>query len=293
MSNGIVEIEDMHISQKLFKNEELNEITQEIYEVYTNLRDHATVSSQNIAKLLSRVRSGKLYVDDGFDSVSDYAYQTFGMAKSTAYSMADAGDMYNNTEIPANIRELPPSKLVKLKSVSPATMQEDIKAGKLKPEMTQKELGEYAKVPKEIKTSNSPSSYRSSYIWGDEKKFADGTGDRKYWDDFFSNMVSIHKIGETEFKLDVSITKLQPISKPSKRGKNTKIERVLYYSERYAVLVELYPHYNNDISESEIEKRLAEARENFDVESAIQKVFEDSENVVDAESKVKDTKVKK
>lgn len=275
MSNSIITMSEMHVSQKLFKNEELNEITQEIVEVYNSLKDHAQASSNTIAQLLSEVRAKKLYVDDGFDSVADYAYQTFGMAKSTAYSMADAGDMYKNPAIPATIRELPPSKLVKLKSVSPGEMEEDIKTGKLNPAMTQKELGEYAKQPK-VTTAKKPLSYRASYIWGDDKKFADGLGDRAFWDGYFENKVGTHMVGVTEFKLEVGTQKLSPITKTSKTGKKTKIERALYYSERYAVLVEYYPVYaEGRVSESEIEKRLQEAKDNADIESAIERILQE------------------
>lgn len=275
MSNSIITMSEIHVSQKLFKNDELNAITQEIVEVYNSLKDHAQLSSETIAQLLSEVRAKKLYTEDGFDSVADYAYQTFGMAKSTAYSMADAGDMYKNPAIPATIRELPPSKLVKLKSVSPAEMEKDISAGKLTPSMTQKELGEYAKQPK-VTTAKKPVSYRASYIWGDDKKFADGLGDRVFWDAYFGKMVGIHKIGDTEFKLDVGTQKLPPITKTSKTGKKTKIERALYYSERYAVVVEYYPVYSEGrVSESEIEKRLQEAKDNADIESAIERILQE------------------
>lgn len=275
MSNSIITMSEIHVSQKLFKNDELNAITQEIVEVYNSLKDHAQLSSETIAQLLSEVRAKKLYTEDGFDSVADYAYQTFGMAKSTAYSMADAGDMYKNPAIPATIRELPPSKLVKLKSVSPAEMEKDISAGKLTPSMTQKELGEYAKQPK-VTTAKKPVSYRASYIWGDDKKFADGLGDRVFWDAYFGKMVGIHKIGDTEFKLDVGTQKLPPITKTPKTGKKTKIERALYYSERYAVVVEYYPVYSEGrVSESEIEKRLQEAKDNADIESAIERILQE------------------
>lgn len=293
MSNSIITMSEMHLSQRLFKNEELNEITQEIVEVYNNLRDHAQASSQTIAQLLSQVRANKLYMDDGFDSVADYAYQTFGMAKSTAYSMADAGDMYKNLAIPATIRELPPSKLVKLKSVSPGEMEEDMKTGKLNPNMTQKELGEYAKQPK-VKTAKAPVTYRASYIWGEDKKFADGTGDRNFWDGYFSNMVSIHKIGDTEFKLEASMIKLPHLDKTSKTGKKSKIERILYYSERYAVMVEYYPVYSErKVSESEIERRLNEAKDKADIESAIERVFQEgaeAESEIDMDKDIKESK---
>lgn len=291
MSNSIITLSEMHVSQKLFKNEELNEITQEIVEVYNSLKDHAQASSNTIAQLLSEVRAKKLYTEDGFDSVADYAYQTFGMAKSTAYSMADAGDMYKNPAIPATIRELPPSKLVKLKSISPAEMEKDIFAGKLSPDMTQKELGEYAKQPK-VKTAKKPLSYRASYIWGDDKKFADGMGDRAFWDGYFENKVGTHMVGVTEFKLEVGTQKLPPITKTSKTGKKTKIERALYYSERYAVVVEYYPIYaEGRMSESEIEKRLQEAKDNADIEAAIEKVLrEDAE--AEAEEEIDDESAK-
>lgn len=73
-----------------FQNTELQEATHAIADCISS----ATDNLREIATILGKVKSSKCYADDGFLSVADYAWQVFGINKSSAYSLAKVGERF-------------------------------------------------------------------------------------------------------------------------------------------------------------------------------------------------------
>lgn len=145
-----------------FKNKKLNEISAKI------AKAGADMSSKNkeIAKLLGSVKKGKLYSDDGFKSVSEYAEKTFGIAKSLAYQLANVGERFYLVDSETAKKAaalLPPSNLAEIAGMTDEAIQKAIDKGTIKAASTQKELRETAKKAKdEAEKANKPTSKTSS-----------------------------------------------------------------------------------------------------------------------------------
>ena len=77
-----------------FKNAELTKISEEIAAQGNGLAGNIN----NIASLLGKVKSGKLYGEDGFKSVEDYAGKTFSLGRAQAYQMSSVGERFINNE---------------------------------------------------------------------------------------------------------------------------------------------------------------------------------------------------
>ena len=141
-----------------FKSAALNAYSRQIAEI------GATMASKNIeiAKILGKIMTEEAYKEDGFQSVQDYAEQTFGIKKSSAYQLANVGRRFYNTEDPTAkhvAAMIPPANLAELKNMTNDEIQAEIDAGNITPETTQKQLREIAAKHKDVKPATVVKTY--------------------------------------------------------------------------------------------------------------------------------------
>lgn len=153
MKNELITVNPISVVSIQFKNQVLNKATQKIMTIYTDAAKYAETKNREIAKILGNIAEQKAYLDDGFNSVAEYAHETFGIQTNNAYKLANAGKVYNSTSAPAQLKELPPSKLAEIASLPEETVKEGIENGSISKEKTQKELREFAASKKEKKKS--------------------------------------------------------------------------------------------------------------------------------------------
>lgn len=120
-----------------FKNPRLAEITREINYIGDKMNDNAV----KVAALLGEVLSGKLYEDDGFKSVAEYAEKLFGMNKSAAYAAARVGARFLDGEVhPPVVFALPVSKLAEIVNMTDDEITAAVENGEIDESTTQAAL---------------------------------------------------------------------------------------------------------------------------------------------------------
>lgn len=147
MSKAIITMESLTIAQATqFKDKRLAAATAKIVKLYDETSTYVERKNREFAAILSTVKNEKSYEADGYKSVADYAEKVFGLSRSNAYALAAAGDVYNDTKAPAEVKALSPSKLAELVNVPADKIAADIKAGTISADTTQRDLREYAKT---------------------------------------------------------------------------------------------------------------------------------------------------
>lgn len=153
-----------------FKDARLAEATTKIRNIYYAAMSYAEEKNREIALILSDVKQTKCYEADGFTSVGEYAEQVFGIKKMSAYSLALAGDVYNDENASAGLKALSPSKVAELARYDRQSVEMDIEVGVITPDTTQKQIREHAKKyyttesKKNKKTSNVVPTYTAHFI---------------------------------------------------------------------------------------------------------------------------------
>ena len=133
-----------------FKNKKLNEISINIAQIGQSMAS----SNREVSKLLGEVKKDKLYEEDGFKSVAEYAETTFGIAKSLAYQLAKVGERFYLVESEAAKKAaamLPPSNLAEIANMTDEQIEKAIDAGEISPASTQKKLRDVAAGVKHAK----------------------------------------------------------------------------------------------------------------------------------------------
>lgn len=143
---GLISMDYMEIAVgHQFKNKKLETATRQIIAIVTDAVSYADKKNREIASILSKVKNEKSYEDDGYKSVADYAEQIFGIKKQSAYSLAAAGDVYNDEKAPEKLKQFSPYNLAAISSVKREDVEADIESGKISPTTSQKDLKDYAK----------------------------------------------------------------------------------------------------------------------------------------------------
>lgn len=144
-----------------FKNPKLAQATADIRKIYIDAAAYAAEKNREIAKILARVKSEKLYQDDGFANVHEYAFEVFGIGKGNSYALSYAGEVYNSPTAPQSLKDFSTSKLAVLASSDQNEVIKAIEAGKISKDTTQNDLRTYAATlkPKKEKKSRVVSEY--------------------------------------------------------------------------------------------------------------------------------------
>lgn len=127
-----------------FKNKALNESTQIIFSAATAYNKTATETRKVIAKALAIVESGKLYKEDGYKSLAEYA-DKIGLDKSLAHKLENAGRLLNSKDetVKAFADKADYSKLSIMASAGESEVKKAIESGELKADSTQAEVKEW------------------------------------------------------------------------------------------------------------------------------------------------------
>lgn len=142
------------ISEFHFKNESLNRYSRDISVVmadaaalYADTRERVAAINTALAPLFGKVLETKCYADDGFNSVADYAEQTFGIGKASAYALANVGKKFFNTNsaLAKEAREaFTTAKLAELKNVELPEIAKGMESGEISSDTTLADLREWA-----------------------------------------------------------------------------------------------------------------------------------------------------
>lgn len=150
-----------------FTNPALNKATERIAKLYLDAKNYAEDKNRTLASILADVKVKELYKDDGFSSVADYAESVFGIKRANAYTLAAAGEVYNDKQVSENVRSLSPSKLFEVINVPREELEKDMADGVITSTTTQKDLREYAAKKKEAAGSDKPVvlDRYNAYVW--------------------------------------------------------------------------------------------------------------------------------
>lgn len=139
----------------VLSNQQTNLTNKELIKITTKIRAAGAAIAKNmysVAALLSEVADKKLYADDGFKNVADYAEQVFGFKRSTAYMLAKVGREYtqNNRSILTEVGEtdFTVHQVAELLPLEKEQAQELVDGGRVSPEMP---VAEIRKVVREVK----------------------------------------------------------------------------------------------------------------------------------------------
>lgn len=76
-----------------FKNADLNKFSENIAKIAINSIER----NVELSKIFGRILETECYKEDGFSSVADFAYKTFGVEKAQAYALANVGKRFFNS----------------------------------------------------------------------------------------------------------------------------------------------------------------------------------------------------
>lgn len=131
----------------------------------------------DIADALAQIDAKELYRDDGFSSCAEYAMETFGIQKSTAYLLITIGKEYTRKVIDdkgraighcsnlmpegsgksnAPVLDFTTNQIGIIASLGRDVITGAIERGELKPSMKASELREFVKLHKAIKANPEP-----------------------------------------------------------------------------------------------------------------------------------------
>lgn len=171
-------------NHEAFKNPKLETITNKIAAIYAGTLQYATDRTIEISKLLGQVKTEKLYVDDGYKSVEEYANAIFGIGKSTAYARAAYGEMLNNPESPDELKGMPQSNYAAIASVPMDKLKEAVAQGKINKNMTQEQLKEFARSTKKKKV-DMPKLYDAYFVHGPlDSNMTEEMYVKKIWEEY-------------------------------------------------------------------------------------------------------------
>lgn len=240
-NNEIIATTTLDIAITNFKNPKLTAATKKLTAIYNDATKYAEAKNREIARILGDVSEGKLYVDDGFKSVADYAHDVFGIAKQNAYALATAGKVYNDPQANPELKAMTPSKIAEISKLDNAVITKAIEAGRINANSTQKELREFAseEVAKNAKPevleryTASPCvtiyTERDHDTWQQPKTIDE-------WDEYFQQMAV-----QAAPDHMVEVLKL-PNGRVSDDSKKATVTRRLYVSKSYSLVVEFYKY---------------------------------------------------
>lgn len=246
MTNDFITTTSLTIAHNFqFKDDRLAKATAAISAIYTNAVKYADAKNREIASILSTVKSEQSYKEDGFDSVADYASKIFGIKRQNAYSLATAGDIYNNPNASEKLKAFSPSKLAEVSSIPIEKLNEDTDSGRIGATTTQKEIREYAKASTPHTESNDVAvldQYTARPVsWAmnlpDElMSILSGSMSLPEWDDAISNYIN----SNGRFPCDIVKLPKAPYLVNGNLSKKRPVERRLYITYDFSLAVEFY-----------------------------------------------------
>lgn len=137
-----------------FVNKKLATITSRIFACGEKMQQ----SMYGVAHNLGRVKSEELFVDDGYESVADYAEKVFGFKKTAAYALAKIGERFGADNGKGSVfaredRDFSVGQLQEVLPLADEVITEAVNNGELSPDMTVREIREWVKSMKALSNS--------------------------------------------------------------------------------------------------------------------------------------------
>lgn len=137
-------IATLNESKPVFKSKALTHATDIIYDAISKFNANAKETRRTVAVTLAKVEKHKDYEADGFKSLADYA-AAIGFEKSAAHKLENAGRLIlsENETVKSLAADMDVSKLSIIASADEKDIEEAVKAGALKPDMSQNDVREW------------------------------------------------------------------------------------------------------------------------------------------------------
>lgn len=131
-------------SKPVFKSKALTKATDIIYDAVAKFNANAKETRRTVAVTLAKVEKHKDYEADGFKSLAEYA-ERIGFEKSAAHKLENAGRLIlsENETIKSLAEGMDVSKLSIIASADEKDIEEAVKTGALKSDMSQNEVREW------------------------------------------------------------------------------------------------------------------------------------------------------
>lgn len=130
------------------KNPELKNAAKQIVKL-EKTRDRAAYA---IAQVLKTVDEKRMFIEDGYKNIEQFASAMFGYKRVTVSNMLRIAKTYmlpdGSTILKNGENDFTYTKLSELLSLGPDTLKKAVQDGEITPEMTQKELRNYVKKQK-------------------------------------------------------------------------------------------------------------------------------------------------
>lgn len=130
------------------KNPELKNAAKQIVKL-EKTRDRAAYA---IAQVLKTVDDKRMFIEDGYKNIEQFASAMFGYKRVTVSNMLRIAKTYmlpdGSTILKNGENDFTYTKLSELLSLGPDTLKKAVQDGEISPEMTQKELRNYVKKQK-------------------------------------------------------------------------------------------------------------------------------------------------
>lgn len=137
-------------TQFMFKNEELNKLSEQIASYNGNINASAdahllTVSNNlcKIAHIMAEIDSKELYKEDGFKSAAEFAMETFDYKKSQAYNLVRVGKKYGDRLLSTSYNF---TQLVEALPMGTEKFDELNESGEINPDMNVTEIRDLARA---------------------------------------------------------------------------------------------------------------------------------------------------
>ncbi len=137
-------IATLNENKPVFKSKALTHATDIIYEAVAKFNANAKETRRTVAVTLAKVEKHKDYEADGFKSLADYA-AAIGFEKSAAHKLENAGRLIlsENETVKSLANDMDVSKLSIIASADEKCIEEAVKSGALKSDMSQNEVREW------------------------------------------------------------------------------------------------------------------------------------------------------
>lgn len=226
-----------------FKDKRLAKATQRIMAIYNEATKYAEDKNRSIAEILGTVALEKSYEKDGFKSVADYAHAVFGIARQSAYALANAGKVYNDVAAHPELKAMTPSKIAELATVEGKDLKEALDSGKISRNSTQKELRDFASKEKDNKDSEKPTVLDSfiarpciTMVTEEQTDTFSSAKTMDEWDDWFMGYVSTVSPDSPVEIVKLSKGKVDP------NATKATVNRRLYFNRFFSIVVEFFKY---------------------------------------------------
>lgn len=152
-------------NQFMFKNEELNKLSEQIAQYNGNINasteSHMLAVSNNLCKIayvMAEIDRKELYKEDGFKSAAEFAMETFDYKQSQAFNLVRVGKKFGDKLLDTEYNF---TQLVEALPMGVDKFVELNEAGEINPEMKATEIREIAKAnnPKPRKPAKAKEFY--------------------------------------------------------------------------------------------------------------------------------------